>query len=62
MTWNSSTVDLEYTLHPGQKAIELLLHINWHEQLKMLKLAFPLAVKAPSVTASALAALYATQR
>ncbi|MCE5259746.1 MAG: glycosyl hydrolase-related protein [Chloroflexi bacterium] len=52
-TWGSSNITLTYTLRPGQKAIELDVDIDWHEQLKMLKLAFPLAVKAPRVTAAA---------
>ncbi len=52
-SWGSSNITLTYTLRPGQKAIELDVDIDWHEQLKMLKLAFPLAVKAPRVTAAA---------
>jgi alpha-mannosidase len=51
--WGHSTIVQEYTLRPGSKVIELDLVVDWHEQLKMLKLAFPLAVSKSKVTASA---------
>jgi len=53
MGWGSSAITLEYTLRPQQKAVELSLDIDWQEQLKMLKLAFPLALKSPVISASA---------
>ncbi|MHB1357457.1 MAG: alpha-mannosidase [Anaerolineae bacterium] len=51
--WGNSTIVQEYTLRPGQKEIEMELVVDWHEQLKMLKLAFPLAINDSQVTASA---------
>ncbi|TFH42055.1 MAG: alpha-mannosidase, partial [Lysobacterales bacterium] len=51
--WGKSTIVQEYTLRLGQKEIEMELVVDWHEQLKMLKLAFPLAINDPQVTASA---------
>jgi alpha-mannosidase len=51
--WGNSTIVQEYTLRPGQKEIEVDLSVDWHEQLKMLKLAFPVAISDSLVTASA---------
>jgi len=52
-SWGSSTITSQCTVRPGQTAIELEMEIDWHEELKMLKLAFPLGVQDASVTASA---------
>ena len=52
MQYIDSTINLAYTLRPNQMAIELDVDIDWHEQLKMLKLAFPVAISSPQVTAS----------
>ncbi|MHB0857418.1 MAG: alpha-mannosidase [Anaerolineae bacterium] len=51
--WGSSTIVQEITLYPDSPAIDVTMTIDWHERLKMLKLAFPLAIIEPKVTASA---------
>jgi alpha-mannosidase len=51
--WQSSTIVQDITLYSGSRAVEVNMLVDWHEQHKMLKLAFPLALDAPQVTASA---------
>jgi len=51
-TWGSSQITADYSLYVGDKQVYLDLDVDWHEQLTMLKLAFPLALDAPQVTAS----------
>jgi alpha-mannosidase len=51
--WGRSHITQEYTLYPRQRMVDVTLTIDWHEQLKMLKLAFPLALSQARVTASA---------
>jgi len=51
--WGNSQITQEYTLYPGQRAVDITLTIDWHEQLKALKLAFPLSLTGAQVTASA---------
>ncbi len=51
--WGRSTITQEISLYPGVRAIDVTMTVDWHEQLKMLKLAFPLNLKQPQVTASA---------
>ncbi|MHB1294719.1 MAG: alpha-mannosidase [Anaerolineae bacterium] len=51
--WGDSTIVQEITLYPDSPAIDVTMTIDWHERLKMLKLAFPLAIAQAGVTASA---------
>ncbi len=51
--WGASTIVQEFTLAHGRPEVDVTMTIDWHEQFKMLKLAFPLALDAPGVTASA---------
>ena len=53
MAWGQSTLTQEITLYGYRKAVDVRLTVDWHEQDKMLKLAFPLAVTDARVTASA---------
>lgn len=50
--WRNSTVTLVYRLTKGWDQVTLDVTIDWHEQLTMLKLAFPLNLEAPQSTAS----------
>jgi alpha-mannosidase len=50
--WGSSTVTLDYTLYTGDRRIYLTVTVDWQEQLKMLKLAFPLNLSGAQSTAS----------
>jgi alpha-mannosidase len=50
--WGSSSVTMDYALYSGLKEITVDLTVDWHEQLTMLKLAFPLALEDPQSTAS----------
>ncbi len=51
--WGASTIVQEFTLACGLLAIDVTMTIDWHEQCRMLKLSFPLALEQPGVTASA---------
>jgi alpha-mannosidase len=51
--WGRSTLAQEFTLYRGQRAVDVTLRVDWQEQLKMLKLAFPLPLRDTQVTASA---------
>jgi alpha-mannosidase len=50
--WGCSTVTLDTILYAGDRRVYLDLTVDWHEQLKMLKLAFPLALQDPQSTSS----------
>jgi alpha-mannosidase len=50
--WGRSTVTLDYTLYAGEKQVYLSMMVNWQEQLKMLKLAFPFDLTDPQSTAA----------
>jgi alpha-mannosidase len=50
--WGNSTAILDYTLYEGDKKVYLEMTVDWHEQLKMLKLGFPLSLTDPQSTAS----------
>ncbi len=50
--WGCSTLTADYILYHGDDQLYLDLHIDWHEQLKMLKLALPLALDKAQSTAS----------
>ncbi len=52
-TWGSSSIVQEYALRTGSAAIEVTMTVDWHEQFKMLKLAFPLAISGGVVASSA---------
>ncbi len=51
--WGRSTIVQEISLVAGARAVEVTFTVDWHEQHKMLKIAFPLALAEPVVTASA---------
>ncbi|MFL7810477.1 MAG: alpha-mannosidase, partial [Anaerolineae bacterium] len=51
-SWGCSTATLEYVLYADTRQVELNLTVDWHEQLKMLKLGFPLQLENPQSTAS----------
>jgi alpha-mannosidase len=50
--WGTSTVTADYMLYAGEKQVYLSMDVDWHEQLKMLKLAFSLNLQDPQSTAS----------
>ena len=50
--WGASTVTTDYALYAGEKQVYLTMDVDWHEQLKMLKLAFALNLEDPQSTAS----------
>ena len=50
--WGCSTATLDYILYAGATVVHLDLTVDWHEQLKMLKLTFPLALDRPQSTSS----------
>ncbi|HEY9291491.1 MAG TPA: glycoside hydrolase family 38 C-terminal domain-containing protein [Microlunatus sp.] len=45
-TFNNSTVDQVLTVRPDESGVEISNDIDWHEQEKLLKLAFPIDVHA----------------
>jgi alpha-mannosidase len=49
-TWGDSTVVQEISLARGRRRIDWTLEIDWHEQLKALKLAVPVNVGDPAAT------------
>jgi alpha-mannosidase len=51
--WGHSMITQDITLYADARAIDVTMTVDWHEQLKMLKLAFPLSLSEPNVTASA---------
>lgn len=51
--WGNSRITQEVTLYRDTRAIDVTMTVDWREQLKMLKLAFPLKLGQPVVTASA---------
>ena len=51
--WGDSAITQEYTLAQNSPYIDIKIAIDWHEQLKMLKLAFPINAGNPVVNASA---------
>jgi alpha-mannosidase len=50
--WGRSTVTLEYCLYAGDPQVYLTVSVDWHEQLKMLKLVFPFAIAEAQSTSS----------
>jgi len=51
--WGASRIVCEYTLQSNERALRLEMRIDWQEQLKMLKLAFPYALERVRVAADA---------
>jgi len=51
--WGRSRITQDVTLYPGVRAVDVTMTVDWHEQLKMLKLAFPLNLSQARATASA---------
>jgi len=51
--WCGSAVVQEISLVRGMPYIDVVMKVDWREQLKMLKLAFPLQLQGGTVTASA---------
>ncbi|MBO0811617.1 MAG: alpha-mannosidase, partial [Microlunatus sp.] len=47
-SFGSSTVDQTLIVRPGESGVEITNDIDWHEQEKLLKLAFPIDVHADS--------------
>ena len=50
--WGCSTVVLDYSLYAGDRQVYLTVTVDWQEQLKMLKLGFPLNLQDAQSTAS----------
>jgi alpha-mannosidase len=48
--YGASTLTIDWSLYSGSKCLEARVTLDWHEQLKMLKLSFPVAVDAPKAT------------
>ncbi|MBN1642469.1 MAG: alpha-mannosidase [Anaerolineae bacterium] len=51
-TWGDSRVVLEYSLYAGERQVRVTVSVDWREQLKMLKLAFPFGIADPHSTAA----------
>ena len=49
-TWGSSTLVQDFTLHHDLDRIDVHVTVDWQEQLKMLKLRFPVALHGYKVT------------
>jgi len=45
-TFGASRVEQEFRVDPGSGALEITVRLDWHERQKMLKLAFPLQLRA----------------
>ena len=53
MAWGSSRITMDVSLTAGGRSVDLDLKLDWHEQHKMLKLAFVAAGEGHAVTSSA---------
>jgi alpha-mannosidase len=49
-SYGASTLRQDFILYRGEPWVEVRVVLDWHEQLKLLKLAFPVAVSAPEAT------------
>jgi len=49
-TYNRSTLAIDWLLYAGSPVVEARVALDWHEQRKMLKFSFPVAVSAPHAT------------
>jgi len=52
-TWGNSRIEQDISLYGDEPVIDIVMRVDWHERLKMLKLGFPLALDDAQVTASA---------
>ncbi len=52
-TWGQSRIEQDISLYADEPFIDVVMRIDWHERLKMLKIGFPLALDDVEVTASA---------
>jgi alpha-mannosidase len=50
--WGHSTITMDYILYAHDKQVYLDMTVDWQEQLKMLKLAFSLALDGPGTVSS----------
>jgi alpha-mannosidase len=48
--YGASTLDIDWLLYPGSRALEARCSLDWHEHLKMLKFSFPVRVDQPRST------------
>lgn len=46
-TYSTSTLKIDWTLYSGSRYLEAKVNLDWHEQLKMLKFSFPVAMNSP---------------
>ena len=53
MSWGNSDLTMDVSLTAGRRAVDMALTVNWHEQHKMLKLAFVARGSDHQVTSSA---------
>ena len=51
--WGASRLVCDYSLRSNERALHIDLHVDWHQKLKMLKLAFPYALEDAQVTTDA---------
>jgi alpha-mannosidase len=49
-TYGDSKLMVDWSLYAGSRNIEANVTLDWHEQLKMLKFSFPVAVTSPTAT------------
>ena len=48
--YGGSTLRQDFILYRDQPWVEIRVRVDWHEQLKLLKLAFPTALSEPAAT------------
>jgi alpha-mannosidase len=48
--YGGSTLQIDWTMYSGAMNVEAKVMLDWHEQLKMLKFSFPVAVDSPVAT------------
>lgn len=49
-SWSSSTMYQDITLTPGSDRVDVKMHVNWNENQRMLKVAFPFAAESDHAT------------
>ena len=50
LTYNNSTLRLDWILYAGARNVEVRATLDWHEHLKILKFSFPVDVASPQAT------------
>jgi alpha-mannosidase len=50
LTYNDSTLRLDWILYAGARDVEVRATLDWHEHLKLLKFSFPVDVTTPQAT------------